>query len=209
MSIHLSLHLALPALVLALAGALPATADDLDGAQGPEELVHETTEAVRQAVLAMPEELRDDEARLQALFSAHVAPQVDFRRLSRRLLGPGHWEIASDAQRTAVSEEVAKLMARSYSSALAEIVDAEVTHQPVEYLDDGTARVVSDVRVGIGLPVSAIWRLHRDRDRWWVYDLSLGGVSLITTHQRSFAAFLRAGGLDRLIARLEALGDRG
>lgn len=195
-------------LVLALACLPPAAAHATDAVQDPERLVRSTTAALQAAVRALPEHARDDSVRLQTLFERHVLPQVDIDLLSRLLLGRHHWQSATDAQRAAFGAEVAKLLARSYSTALAELADADVEYRPVEYRGDDRARVRTDVRIGGGMTMPVTYKLRFNGGRWWLYDLSLGGVSMVAMHERMFAARLRAVGLDRLIAQLEAMSRK-
>lgn len=57
-------------------------------------------------------------------------------------------------------------------------------------------------------PVPMNYRLHRKGNEWKVFDVSVDGVSLISTYRASFASEIRQGGLDALISSLETKNTR-
>jgi phospholipid transport system substrate-binding protein len=50
--------------------------------------------------------------------------------------------------------------------------------------------------------------MHLTKKGWKVYDVSIEGVSMVTTYRTSFAAEIKQKGLDGLIASLAERNDR-
>ena len=54
-----------------------------------------------------------------------------------------------------------------------------------------------------GSPISVDVNLYTKEKDWKVYDIKIGGISLVTNHRTNFASEIRRGGLDQLIDKLE------
>ena len=63
----------------------------------------------------------------------------------------------------------------------------------------------SDVKPsGSSQPVSIDYEMEKDPNGWKVYDVKVGGVSLVTTYRDTFASEVREHGVDGLIKSLAA-----
>ncbi|MCW9023286.1 MAG: ABC transporter substrate-binding protein, partial [Gammaproteobacteria bacterium] len=52
-----------------------------------------------------------------------------------------------------------------------------------------------------------LYRMHNTRKGWKVYDVSVSGISLITTYRTSFNSEIQQKGLDGLIKSLASRSD--
>ncbi len=63
----------------------------------------------------------------------------------------------------------------------------------------------SDVKQsGSSQPVSIDYEMEKTSNGWKVYDVKVGGVSLVTTYRDTFASEVRDHGVDGLIKSLTA-----
>ena len=67
---------------------------------------------------------------------------------------------------------------------------------------DADVTVRSEVKQPGGEPVSIDYSLEKTSNSWKVYDVVVGGVSLVTTYRDTFTSEVRANGIDGLIKAL-------
>ncbi|MFO7603042.1 MAG: ABC transporter substrate-binding protein [Gammaproteobacteria bacterium] len=158
-------------------------------------------------------ELKGNPARVQALVEEILLPSVDVINSAKLVLGK-YWRTASKEQKIGFIKEFRTLLLRFYSSALAEYLSTNdellelemISFHPVHIeagREDITVR--STVTPKKGEPVPVNYHMHLTRNGWKVYDVSVEGVSVITTYKTSFANEIRQQGLDSLIT---SLGER-
>lgn len=171
--------------------------------QGPEEVVKETSDKVLEALNAEnPSALKQNDERLYTLVEKIVLPHFDFRRMSMRVLGR-YWRDATKEQRSRFVEEFKKLLVRTYSSALVDYANAVVKVQPVRAENNAKTVVVrTAVELQSAAPLRVNYYMYREDDNWKVYDVTVGGVSLVITYRSSFSEDIQRHGLDHLIEQL-------
>ena len=137
----------------------------------------------------------------------HVSPHIDYTRLSRLVLGR-HWSKASAEQRDAFITELRHLITRSYSAAVPQLVGAKVAYRAPRVSKDGERIAVrTQVKTRDGARLDVNYLMYNADGKWRVFDLSIEGVSLLTTYRRSFAAHMRNGTLDTLIEHMQGLNS--
>lgn len=193
--------LAMLAAGLSAPGTAVAAPPDLDGAML---LVRDTTERLLRAVAA-DTELAQDPSRTMALVHEVVSPHVDLQRSAQWVLGR-HWARASEAQRARFVEEFQHLLMRTYATAVAENPSVQVEYLPSRPTRRAGEAVVRTriVPGGSAPPVAVHYRLHGDAQGWKVFDVSIEGISLVTTYRASFSQRVKLRGLDGLIEDMAA-----
>jgi phospholipid transport system substrate-binding protein len=185
------------------ATALMFAAGIARAAAGPEELVRATTDQALARIEQEHAQLASDPARVFALVEEIIFPHFDFPRISQWVLGSAWTEAPAD-QREQFLSEFRRLLVRTYSSALLEFSDSPISYGGVHQRADArTAVVNTSVDTGKGQPISISYRMHNADGDWKVFDVSVDGVSLVSTYKASFAAEIRQGGMPRLIASLQ------
>lgn len=168
----------------------------------PEQLVRETAQKVRE----LTQLDREDPRRMYVLidFCEDVLPHIDFRAMAKAALGP-HWRQADGNQRARFSREFRNHLVRTYSTALRkstgkqEIIFLPYTGQP----GDKTAVVRTEIKRAEGGPnIPVNYNFYKSDSVWKMYDISIEGVSLVTTYRATYADKLKHEGLDALIAEL-------
>ncbi len=174
--------------------------------QRASDVVRVTVDGVLERLAAERQELERHPERIYALVNELVVPRFDFVSMSRWVLGAS-WKQASEEQRQAFIEQFRNLLVRTYAKALLEYSDEEI-----KYLDTVTRENSRLVTVntemqssGGGVPLN--YRMHIADGQWKVVDVSVDGISLISTYRGSFRSEIKKNGLDALIKRLAERND--
>jgi phospholipid transport system substrate-binding protein len=115
------------------------------------------------------------------------------------------WRQASPAQQQALTDEFKSLLVRTYSKALTEYRNQSIDYKPLKMQPGDTdVKVTTEIRQPGGKPIQLDYSLERQDNRWKVYDIEVGGISLVANYRNSFTAEISKGGIDGLIQSLRA-----
>jgi phospholipid transport system substrate-binding protein len=180
-----------------------AQADPLPTALA-QKLVKETSERMLQTLREKREELEKHPKRIYGLVKEILLPRFDFQRISQLALGK-YWRQATKEQQRRFVDEFRTLLVRTYSTALLKYSDEKINYLPLrgpEEAEEILIRMEIEQARG-GSPISLDVNLYEKEKDWKVYDIKIGGISLVTNHRANFAGEIRRGGLDQLISKLE------
>jgi phospholipid transport system substrate-binding protein len=190
---------ALLAVGLAVIAASPATA----GAP---------TEQLRGAVDRVLKTLEDPslkgESKLndRRLAVRKIANEIfDFGEIAKRSLAR-HWQPLSEAQRTEFVGLFADLLERSYISKI-ETYGGEKIQYTSEKIDGDLATVSTRIVTKNGTEVPIDYRMTKRSDRWLVYDVSIEGVSLVSSYRTQFNKIIQTSSYNELVAKLRNKQD--
>ena len=164
---------------------------------------------VTQEVLGVIKQDKDIQAGNQrktiALVEEKVLPHFNFARMTALAMGP-NWRKATPEQQKALIEQFRTLLVRTYSSALSSYRNQVIDFKPLRAAaTDADVIVRSEVKQPGGEPVSIDYSMEKTPGGWKVYDVIVGGVSLVTTYRDTFTNEVRNNGVDGLI---KALSDK-
>lgn len=169
-------------------------------------LVKETTDAMLSALTAEKNTIKSNPERVYALVDKIVLPHFDFERMSRFVLGQ-NWAQATPAQQGKFVQEFRRLLVRTYATALVETAGqaVEISYLPVRE-ESGADRVTlqTQVKASGKQPIALDYSMYLLNGAWKVYNISAGGVSLVTTYRTEFNNDISSGGMDKLIAKIAA-----
>jgi len=194
-----------------LASFLLASASAFALAQelAPDELIRRISEEVLAAMRADPELRAGNPAKIVPFVQATVLPHFDFERATRIAMGPA-WRGATPAQREELTREFSALLVRTYTSAVADYSDSEVTVSPLRARASETdATVRSQVKRPGEQPVAIEYEMQKTAGSWKIYDLRIDGISLMSTYRTAFADEVRTNGVDGLIRTLSGKNRPG
>lgn len=177
---------------------------------GPKDLIERTTGAFLQAVEKNRQGILDDPGLAQQLVDEIVTPHIDVDATGRYMLGK-HWRSGTPEQRERFLFELRKMLVRSYANALAEYKAGDQINYISERLSkDGQLAVVrvQIPRPRTNQPADVAYRLHNKSGDWKVFDVTIEGVSMVTTYRSTFRSKLDRQGLESVIEELAALNDR-
>jgi phospholipid transport system substrate-binding protein len=187
------------ALLVVAAAALPAAAQDV----APDALVKNVTLEVVDLISKDKEIKTGSRAKLIAVIEATVLPHFNFTAMTALAMGQ-NWAKASPEQKKQLTEEFRTLLVRTYASALAAYSEQKFDFRPLRAKPTDT-----DVTVNVRVlqpgaqPVTLDYSMEKTASGWKVYDVIVGGVSLVANYRTEFANTVRASSVDGLIRELK------
>jgi len=170
------------------------------GSQDPEQIVKSTTEQVLGAL--RQEGVGEDRQRVYGIIEQMIVPHFDFRKMSQWVLGK-NWKQANTEEQGRFVDEFRKLLVRTYSTALMEYSDQEITYLPSHAAPEGgTATVKTQVNSTDGPPIPIDYRLYQRDGDWKVFDVAIDGISLVANYRTSFNEEISTKGFAGLIDTL-------
>jgi phospholipid transport system substrate-binding protein len=169
----------------------------------PDVMLKQTSDDVIAVLKDKREELEDNPKLVYDLVQEHILPHLDEVTIAKLALGK-NWRAATREQKLEFIEEFRNLLIRTYGKSLSEFSDQEINYFPVR-MKPGDDKVVVKSEVlqpgGPSIPVS--YRMRIKDGAWVVYDLSIDGVSLVTSYRGTFDQEVRKGGIDGLLKYLK------
>jgi phospholipid transport system substrate-binding protein len=180
-----------------VAAALLAAQGFPDGPAGAEAIVRETVDRVLKALAR--EDLSPDQRRQKIEEIAY--DQFDFSTISRLVLGR-NWKRFSPGQRDEFAEQFKILLSTSYGSRIEryEQEQVEILGRRVETRGDVTVRTRIEGGKADGVKVD--YRLRKKDGPWKLIDVTIEGVSLVSSYRTQFADVLGRGSPDDLLKQL-------
>jgi phospholipid transport system substrate-binding protein len=169
----------------------------------PDALVKNVTNEVL-TILRQDKDIQSgSQKRAVELVETKVLPHFNFSRMTALAVGRD-WRQANTEQQKALTEEFRTLLVRTYSNALTAYKNQTVSYKPFRMQPSDTDVTVRTQIVQPGSEaVSIDYSLEKGANGWKVYDVIVGGVSLVTNYRESFAAEVRKSGIDGLIKSLQ------
>lgn len=169
----------------------------------PDVLVKNVTSEVL-TILRQDKDIQSgSQKRAVELVETKVLPHFNFSRMTALAVGRD-WRQASPDQQKALTDEFRTLLVRTYSNALTAYKNQTVSYKPFRMQPADTDVTVRTQVIQPGSePVSIDYSLEKGANGWKVYDVVVGGVSLVTNYRDSFAAEVRKNGIDGLIKSLQ------
>lgn len=189
---------------LAAGVSLHAYGSSAEKSLGPQEAVEQAANRIITVLKEEGDGVADDPDKVYALVDTHVLPHFDFDRMSYFVLGQV-WKSATDKQKEDFQEQFKQLLINTYTTALSEYsTDGEILYTGVKISpkNEDIAIVQTEIRQKGRGPVAVSYRMYRTEGLWRIYDVSIGGVSLVTNYRANFAGSVRSQGLDGLISTL-------
>lgn len=186
-----------------LAALLTVTTDSAGAIPAAEDVVRTTTDRTVTRLREQKAELQAHPEKIYDLIHELVIPHFDFTSIAKWVLG-SNWRSATEQQRADFTLQFRTLLVRTYAKALLEYSDEEIRFlSSVNSPESNVVMVKTEVdSPGGGAPTPINYRMHISGGEWKVIDVSVDGVSLISTYRGSFASEISKSGLDNLIAKL-------
>ncbi len=177
----------------------------------PQKLMEDTSRVMIKEFIANTDAIRKDPQVALRLVNENLVPKINFPLMSRWVLGK-YWKKASPEQRKEFIAEFKTLVIKFYSKALVQYLSKNnleedvITFIPFRgKLKGKYATVRSQVNPQNGAePVKVNYDLYRSKNgQWSIYDVSVEGISLVTTYRSSFKSIIAKKGMDELLAELK------
>ncbi|MDR2032981.1 MAG: ABC transporter substrate-binding protein [Azoarcus sp.] len=190
----------MPATCLAAGESAAALAEE-DAA--PDTLVRHVTDEVLAIVRNDKAIQSGDNRRVLELVHERILPHFNFSRMTMLAVGKD-WRGATPEQQRRLTDAFRALLVRTYSNALIQYRDQTIDVKPLRAAPGERAKVSTEVRQSGAQPISIDYSLEKTPQGWKVFDVIVAGVSLVTNYRGEFGDQIRTGGVDGLIAAIEA-----
>jgi phospholipid transport system substrate-binding protein len=143
-----------------------------------------------------------NQKKINDLVDAKVLPYFNFSHMTALAVGR-NWPKASAEQQKMLTSEFRTLLVRTYSSALSTYKNQVIEFRPLRAAAaDTDVTVRTQVKQPGAEPINIDYSMEKIPSGWKVYDVAVGGVSLVTNYRETFNAEIRDGGVDGLIKSL-------
>jgi phospholipid transport system substrate-binding protein len=185
-----------------LLGGFLASAQAQDLA--PDVLVKNVTTEVVELITKDKEIRSGNRAKLIQVIEAKVLPHFNFSSMTALAMGQ-NWSKATPEQKKRLVEEFRTLLVRTYASALAAYSEQRFDFRPLRARPTDTDVIVNVRVIQPGAqPVPIDYSMEKTAAGWKVYDVMVGGVSLVANYRTEFNATVREVGIEGLIRTLQA-----
>jgi phospholipid transport system substrate-binding protein len=169
----------------------------------PDVMLKQTSDEVIAVLKEKGDQLKEDPDLVYGLVHEYILPHLDEVTIAKLALGK-NWRIATREQKLEFINEFRDLLIRTYGKSLSEFSDQQINYFPVR-MEKGEDKVVvkSEVIQPGGPPIPVAYRMRIKDDAWKVYDLSIDGVSLVTSYRGTFDQEVRKGGIEGLLKYLK------
>ena len=169
----------------------------------PDVLVKTVTMEVVDLIVKDREIKSGGRAKLIEVIEGKVLPHFNFSAMTALAMGQ-NWAKANPEQRKRLTEEFKTLLVRTYASALSAYSEQKFDFRPLRAKATDTDVTVSVRVMQPGTqPVPIDYSMEKTGSGWKVYDVNVGGVSLVANYRTEFSNTVRASGIDGLIRELE------
>lgn len=172
-------------------------------AESPKELIKSTTELVLENIKQNLVNYKKEPKSLYQFVDKTVLRYFDFERMTNLALGRYQRKI-KDQQRAPMKQEFQKLLVRTYSKALLEYEDQKILYLPSKgSVAKGDVTIRTEIDQPGGFPIPLNYKMYLKDGQWFVYDISVDNVSLVTNYRSSFSREIKKIGIDGLIKSLQ------
>lgn len=151
---------------------------------------------------------QDHPAALNAMIESKMIAYFDAEVMARLVLAK-NWKKASQQQKNDFIKEFKQMLLRSYSSQLLDYTDAKATYGEPSKVKNNRTKIDVTVTNADGtsypLTLSMIYR----NGQWKGYDVSLEGLSAITSYRSSLGEEIAQKGLQKVIDEIKQLNASG
>lgn len=193
---HKLLFLLIFSFFTGIAGAAEATT-------APDVLARSVTDDVLAAIRSDKAIQSGDQKKARELIESKIAPHFNFAGMTQLALGK-NWSAANPEQRKALTAEFRALLVQTYTASLLLYKDQKIEYRPLKLAaDDSDVLVRSLVRQsGGGEPVQVDYGMEKTATGWKVYNVKIGGISLVESYRGTFNTEIHKNGVDGLIKTL-------
>lgn len=170
----------------------------LQAAPAPLDQVRSTVDAV---LMVLKDDAKDVAAKKDEI-RALLGQRFDFRAMSQRTLAR-NWKKASPEEQGRFVELYSHLLEDTYLVMVESYTDETVAYKDAsikkdKYAEVRTAIVMDDKEIPV------VYKTLLRDDQWYIYDVVIEGVSLISNYRSSYGAIAKKEGVAGLIGKLEA-----
>ncbi|MDT8388450.1 MAG: ABC transporter substrate-binding protein [Thiogranum sp.] len=167
-------------------------------ADGPLNQLRTTIDAVLEVVRVQDLELAIKHENISSI----IAGRFDFPRMAQSTLAT-NWKKATPEEKKRFIELYTRLLHSTYMAHIEGYTD-----ESVEYRNESIKKrraIVQTVIISNGIETPVDYKLHEKTTdgTWWVYDVVIEGVSLVSTYRAEYQSIVHSSGIPGLLEQLE------
>jgi len=166
------------------------------------------TDAVRgsvDSILTLLQNKELDQATRRKEMRKVINGRFDFRAMSQRTLAT-NWKKASKEQQQEFVQLFAQLIENTYIGRVEAYTDEKVDY-PGEKVK-GKKAVVETLILTASADIPINYKVYQKKNgEWWVYDVIIEGISLISNYRSSYQEIMKKEGFDGLLTKMQAKID--
>jgi phospholipid transport system substrate-binding protein len=169
----------------------------------PDALARSVTDEVM-TILRTDKELQaGNQKKARELIETKIAPHFNFASMTQLALGK-NWSAASPDQRKALTSEFRALLVQTYTASLTLFKDQKIEYRALKLAPADTDVLVRSLvrSSGGGEPVQIDYGMEKTDEGWKVYNVKIGGISLVENYRGTFNTEIQKSGVDGLIKTL-------
>jgi len=179
------------------AGIMLAAAHGASADMSPTDSIRTSVDSI----LALLQNKEMDQATRRKEMRKVINGRFDFRAMSQRTLAT-NWKKASSEQKQEFVQLFAQLIENTYIGRIEAYTDEKVDF-PGEKVK-GKKAVVETLILTASADIPINYRVYRKKNgEWWVYDVIIEGISLISNYRSSYQEIVSKEGFDGLIAKMK------
>jgi phospholipid transport system substrate-binding protein len=183
------------AILLFIGMTVPAVAGE------PTEKIRQTTDKTL-SILANPA-LKDHSRAKERrrLIRSAIDERFDWEEMVRRSLAT-HWAKRTPEEKKEFLRLFSDLLERAYMSKIEEYSGEKVRYEG-EAIDGEYAAVKVNIATKKNKDIPVEYRLKKDRNDWFVYDVSVEGVSLVNNYRTQFNSIILESSYENLVKKIK------
>ncbi len=163
--------------------------------------VKDTTDRV---ISILKDESLDRDTRW-ARIAALIYDGFDFRSMSQSVLAT-QWQRATEDERKKFTEFFSQYIEATYRSKIEAYTDQEIRYK--DEVIRGDRGVVETLIIAGGKEIPVNYKLKKNQDNWYAYDVVIEGVSLVANYRSTFAAIVKNEGMEGLMLDIQRRIDK-
>ena len=184
----------MPSLLLILSIAVPVLAAE------PMEAVKQTTDKILSIVTNPALKPPSKTAEKEKLIRQAVDERFDWGEMARRSLAT-HWAKRTSEERKEFVRLFSDLLERTYMKKVEDYSGEKVLYEgETKDGDYATVKVKIVTKKNKDIPVE--YRLKKEGNNWFVYDVSILGVSLVNNYRTQFNSIISQSSYENLVKKL-------
>lgn len=166
----------------------------------PEVMVKEVSEQLLKELELQRSELETQPQSIKPFAEKFVLPYVDTPKMARYVMGR-FWKEATPTQQNAFVEAFTQTLMRSYAGSILKLKVTRVDVKTMVEEKEGRVQVPSEVTQSDGNVTKIMYRVYLDTasNKWFLYDVSIEGVSMLLNYRKTYGSELEKIGIDKVI----------
>lgn len=136
------------------------------------------------------------------MVAEEVAERFDFAEMAKRALAKA-WNKRTKSEKENFVRLFKEVLKDTYVERLKTYSDGSYKVVFDRVLVRGKKAVVSSLVTQQGREISAAYKMYQQGNEWFVYDVVIQGVSLVSNYRSQFVSVIKKDGYEELVRRLE------